>query len=162
MTAPKFISDSTPLIALSRIGRLDLARQVLAEVSIPDAVYEEIVEVLTRAPGAREVAEASWIRRASVDPLLVQPLRFMVDRGEAEAIALAQRTPGCVLLIDDRKARRLAKNLGIWVQGTLGVLARAKDRHLIPAIRPLVKELAADGWRISEQIVEEFLRRQGE
>ncbi len=162
MTRPTAISDSTPLIALARIGELALVRSVFSKLVIPEAVAKEVAEARADAPGAQEVAAARWIEAASADPLLVRPLLLLVDQGEAEAIALAQSIPGSLLLTDDRKARRVAGQLGVQVQGTLGLLARAKRGGLISAVRPLVTRLQATNYRITEQIVEEVLRRLGE
>jgi hypothetical protein len=162
MTRRKFISDSTPLIALARIEELDLVPQIFGEVLIPEAVYGELVEARGDAPGAQEVAEATWLQRVPADPQVVAPLLLLVDRGEAEAIAVAQRHPGSLLLTDDRKARRVAKTLGVEVQGCLGILLRARRQRLISAIQPLSARLQAEGWRISEKELEEFLRQSGE
>jgi len=162
MTRPSCISDSTPLIALARIGELDLARSVFSKLVIPETVAKEVTEARADAPGARKVAEAGWIEKAVADPLLVRPLLLLVDQGEAEAIALAQSAPGSLLLTDDRKARRVARQLGIRVQGTLGLLARAKRAGVIPAVRPLITRLQATNYRIADRIVEDVLRRLGE
>ena len=156
------ISDSTPLIALARIGELDLVASVFSKLVIPEAVAQEVAAARADAPGAQEVAAARWIEEARADPLLVRPLLLLVDQGEAEAIALAQTDPGSLLLTDDRKARRVAKQLGVQVQGTLGVLVRAKRRGLIPAVRPLVSRLQSTDYRIADPIVEDLLRRLGE
>lgn len=101
------ISDSTPLIALARIGELDLLRAVFSHILIPEAVGEEVAR--GDAPGADEVASAAWIKTVEADPVLVRQLLLLVDRGEAEAIALAQVEPRPLLLTDDRKARRVAR-----------------------------------------------------
>lgn len=162
MTSRQVISDSTPLIALARIGELDLIRQIFGEVLIPEAVYGEIVEARADAPGAQEVAEATWLQRVRADLQVVAPLVLLVDRGEAESIAVAQGHPGSLLLTDDRKARKVAKTLGVEVRGCLGILLLAKRGHLIPAIRPLTARLQGECWRISEKELEEFLRRSGE
>lgn len=162
MTRRKFISDSTPLIALARIGELEVVRHVFEEILVPEAVHEEIVEARGGAPGAEDVAAADWVHRTRVAPRRVAPLLRLMDRGEAEAIALARVETGSLLLTDDRKARRTAKELGIQVQGTLGILARAKGQGLVPSIRPLTQRLQSSGWRISESILAEFLRRSGE
>jgi predicted nucleic acid-binding protein len=68
MTRRKFISDSTPLIALARIGQLELVRRVFGEIFVSDAIHEETVEARGGAPGADEVAGARWVRRLTVDP----------------------------------------------------------------------------------------------
>lgn len=162
MTTRQSISDSTPLIALARIEELDLVRRMFDEVLIPNAVYEEIVEARSDAAGAREVSEAAWIRRVHADPAVVAPLLLLVGRGEAEAIAVAQARPGSLLLTDDLKARKVAKRLGVEVQGCLGILQRAKQRGLISEVRPLTVRLQSKGLRISERELEEFLSRSGE
>lgn len=162
MTRRTCVSDSTPPIALARIGELALVRSVFSRIVIPEAVARELTEARADAPGAREVAAARWIEWASVDPRLVRPLELLVDPGEAEAIALARSGLDDLLLTDDGKARRLARRLGIRVQGTLGVLVRARNRGLIPAVRPLVTRLRAADYRITDRIVEELLRRLGE
>lgn len=162
MTRRTCVSDSTPLIALARIGELDLVRSVFSRVVIPEAVARELTEARADAPGAQEVAAARWVERASADPQLVRPLELLVDRGEAEAIALARSGPDDLLLTDDGKARRVARQLGIRVQGTLGVLVRARDLELITAVRPLVARLRAADYRITDRIVAELLHRLGE
>lgn len=162
MTRRIAVSDSTPLIALARIGELALVRSVYSQIHVPQAVYDEVVEARDDAPGAREIAAASWIVQGAADPLLVRPLLLLVDAGEAEAIALAQVEAGSVLLTDDRKARRVAKQLGIATQGTLGVLARAKRSGLIPTVRPFAERLQAASYRIAEKTLEEVLRGLGE
>jgi len=162
MTRRIAVSDSTPLIALARIGELDLVRSVFSRILIPEAVFEEVVEAREDAPGAREVADASWIEKATADPRLARPLSLLVGQGEAEAIAMAQSHPGSLLLTDDRKARRVAKQLGIETQGTLGVLARAKRGGLISAARTVALRLRAANYRISEATLEEVLRGLGE
>lgn len=162
MTRRKFISDSTPLIAFARIGELELVREVFGEILLPAAVYAEVAEARDDAAGASEVAEAPWVRTASADPKVVAPLLVLVDRGEAEAIAIAQEHQGSLLLTDDGKARRVAKQLGLTVQGSLGVLARAKRKGLIDSVKPWTSRLQDSGYRISKSAVEEFLRRLGE
>lgn len=125
-------------------------------------VHEEIVKARGGAPGAEDAAAADWVHRTRVDPRRVAPLLQQVDRGEAEAVALAQAEPGSLLLTDDRKARKTAKDLGIQVQGTLGILARAKRQGVVPSIRPLAHRLQSSGWRISGSALAEFLRQSGE
>jgi len=71
------------------------------------------------------------------DPQLVKPLSILVDTGEAEAIALAQTMPDCIILLDDSRARRVAERLQIKQIGTVGLLLRAKRKGLIDKLRPL-------------------------
>ncbi len=67
--------------------------------------------------------------------------------------------PGAdILLVDEREAGGLAKKLGLQVTGTLGVLALAKYRGLVPKVKPVVDKLVESGFWISSRGLEEFLR----
>ena len=78
------VLDSSALITLARIGRLDLLRQLARGVAIPEAVYEEVVQAGQGRQGSREVAQAEWITRHQVqDQGAVIRLRARVGKGEA-------------------------------------------------------------------------------
>lgn len=85
-----------------------------------------------------------------------------VDAGEASIIALALELEHCVLSLDDLKARKAAKSLGLRVTGTLGLLYKGKTAGLVPSIRDLLLQLKEVDFRISEAIETEVLRMAGE
>lgn len=159
------VSDSTPIIALARIGSLDLLRSIFNTVSIPRSVYDEIVGVGINRPGAQEVAGASWINTVSVRnrravARLLSTER--IDRGESEAIVLAQELKSDYLLLDDLKARAVARSMQIPIIGTVGVLLIAKENGLVPAIQPVLDALIAEGLRIHPKLYLEAMRYTGE
>lgn len=156
------IADSSALILLARIGRLELTRALAARVVVPQAVWAEVTVARADAPGAQTVADATWIEVRAVDEPAVQPLLSLVGRGEAEALVLASNEPDATLLLDDARARKIAERLGLPRMGTLGLLAKAKLAGLIPAVRPLVMELQAQGLWVEPRIVEAILKAAGE
>jgi len=81
----------------------------------------------------------------------------MLDPGEANSIALAVENPGCRIIIDEKKGRRIAKTLGLDLIGTLGVLTEAAKMHLIKADIELVQELDRLGFHLSNDLKAEFL-----
>jgi len=86
----KIVGNASPVIALIRIGPLDLLRQLYREIVIPDAVWHEVVVEGTDQPGVEMGSSASWIVRQIVtNRPLVHVLQQELDAGEAEAIALA-------------------------------------------------------------------------
>jgi predicted nucleic acid-binding protein len=88
------VSNASPLIALIRIGQLDLLRQLYGTIVIPEAVWHEVVVEGAYQPGAETVSSASWVERRTVtNRPLVHRLQQELDAGEAEAIALASDTP---------------------------------------------------------------------
>jgi len=161
--ACRIVSNAGPLITLSVIGQFDLLRRLFGAISIPAAVYHEVVVQGRDEPGSRETREAAWINSIEVtERLAVLLLRDELDAGESEAIVLAQESGADYLLLDDAAARRKAQRLGMHITGTLGVLLMAKSAGLIPAIKPILDELRQTDFRMSPTVYQEVLRKAGE
>ena len=156
------IADSSPLIGLARIGQLGLLPKLARRIVLPRAVHEEVTAARDDAPGAAEVASQTWIEIMEADPAVVAPLLILVGRGEAEAIALAQRETAAVLLMDDLRARKLADRLGLRRMGTVALLGQAKREGLIPALKPALEALVANDIFISQRLIDAALREVGE
>lgn len=157
------VADSGPLINLARIGRFDLLRALYTTLVIPQAVYREVVVRGNGQPGSQEVAQAGWICIGNVtDALAVAVLATVLNQGEAEAIVLAKELSAAELLIDERQGRRIAQVLGLRVKGTLGILLRAKQCGLIPALRDELDNLIRQGAWISQRVYDTVLQAAGE
>lgn len=144
------VLDSTCLIGLERIGRLDLLPGLLEPALAPPAVGEEFGPL------------PPWMLvQAPSDVGMVAALRLLVDAGESEAIALAYEMRFRIIL-DDRKAREAASRLGVPVTGTVGLLLKAKQLGLVAAIRPLLDALDSNQFRIGPRLRAEALRLAGE
>jgi uncharacterized protein len=157
------VSDASPLIGLVAVGQLDLIHRLYGEVVIPIAVHEELT-TSSEAPGAAEIASASWIRVQAVqNRSLADALALQLDVGEAEAIALAVEVGAELLLMDERRGRSAAVRLGRRVVGVLGVLVEAKRNGQLPAVRPVLEALTVQaGFRVSGQLRREVLEAVGE
>lgn len=156
------VSNSSPILSFARANRLSLLRDVVKVLTIPDAVYDEIVVHGAGYPGVEPVQQEEWILRERVrDQSFVDQLPQKLHLGEREAIALAKER-GITLLIDDHEARKEARRLGLDVFGSLRVLREAKDRGMIPAVKPILDELITTGTYISETLYEAFLQELGE
>lgn len=158
------VSNTSPIINLACIGRLDLLPALFGVITIPDAVFHEIAVANPDAPGASDVRTASWMRRyAVVNRPLVTSLRLELDPGEAEAIACAMEANARLLLIDERRGRTVAQRLGLATTGLLGVLLLARRRDLIASIRPLLDDLRrVAGFWIGDALYSQVLRDAGE
>jgi len=147
---PPIVVDSTCLIGLERIGQLDLLPGLFETVVIPPEVAREFAVSL------------DWLRVENpTDDALVTSLKLLVDQGEAEAIALAYEK-SCSILLDDRQARSVAKQMGLKIIGTVRVLILAKQQSMIPALKPLLDRLEASNFYLSRDLKEEALRLVGE
>jgi uncharacterized protein len=87
------VSDASPLIALARIGRLELLREMFGTLLLPDSVWNEVTNAGSERAGSASILRADWIKRRSVsDSALVARLRRDLGAGESEAIALARES----------------------------------------------------------------------
>ena len=144
------VSDSTCLIALERIQRLDLLPAVFEKVWVPTAVAREFGQSLP------------WLLvKEPENAAAVAAFEMLVDAGEAAAIELAKEL-NCEVILDDRQARRLAAQQHVPCLGLLGVLLRAKRGGKLDSLRPLIEGLRANQFFISEALMAEALRLAGE
>jgi predicted nucleic acid-binding protein len=156
------VADTGPIIAFARIGRLDLLQQVVNELAIPEAVYEEIVIKGKGRGGATEVEQSTWIHQKAVtDRTALAFLPTDLHLGEREAILLAQEF-GAQLLIDERRGRKSAMERGLEIIGTLRILAEAKRQSIVDRVKPVLEALVASGYRIDEELTTTFLKEMGE
>lgn len=124
------VSDSSPLISLAVVGHLELLRDLYGTIVIPPAVYQEVAMQDPGRPGVLEIQAFDWIACKSVaDPSLVAALQRKLDRGEAEAIALAMELPADLLLMDERLGRAQAASSGSgssesWLKPRQEVISR--------------------------------------
>lgn len=155
------VADAGPLIALSRIRRLGLLREMFDEVALPSLVVEEL-RLGEPRPGVEDLARAigrdQWLRsRQPRATLLIAGL----DPGESAAIHLSEQLR-CPLLLDERKARAVAAGRGIQTVGTGRILIEAKRRGLIDRVAAELVALRKAGYRLSDALCRELLSLSGE
>jgi predicted nucleic acid-binding protein len=150
------VSNSSPLISLGAIDRLDLLHELFGEIFIPDAVLQEVRSV--------QISKVDWVVPRTVEGLLLtRALEAELDRGEAEAIALATELQADLLLMDERRGRRLAAGFGLKVLGVLGILVAAKRQGLIEKVEPVLIDLREGaGFRVSSELFQRALEEAGE
>jgi hypothetical protein len=153
------VADSSPLIYLSRVGVLQILRDLFGDVVVPAAVWDEAVNRRPSAAGVDALRQASWLRVVE-DPAPL--LELGLDRGETAAILAAESLHADLLLIDERVGRAVAQSRGLAVRGTLGVLVQARQSNVLPALKPVIEALVAAGFRIAPALVREALAHVGE
>lgn len=155
------ISDTSALTNLAAIQHLHLLPQLYDRVTIPEAVYRELADIVPPVPGTVEVQTAVWLEvKQVVRWNLVERLQAKVrlDPGESFAIALALELGAELLLIDERRGRAEANRLGLRITGVLGILVEAKHRNLVVAVKPLIDALIATSqFRVSSNLYAQIL-----
>lgn len=157
------VSDSTILIGLVKIGKLDLLKEIFFKVYIPEEVFKEVVERGKEKPGSKVIKEAAWIEVKPVkDKIQVNFLLGSLEKREAEVLVLGRELETDLILLDEEKARKSAVIAGFEIMGLLGLFVLAKNLGLIDEVRPLVDELMIKKFRISDKIIETILKKAGE
>ena len=146
------ITDTSCLIALSKIEALEILHKLYKRVVVSKEIAEEFGEPL---PSWLEILEVSNKNYQKI-------LENSLDIGEASAIALAFELKNVLLVLDDLKARKEAQKLGFKITGTLGVLFSAKEKNVIHSLKIYLDRLQHTDFRIADNIVAEMLKRSNE
>lgn len=157
------VADSGPLIALARLDLLRLLPDHFEIVLVPEAVFAECTRHGDR-PGARAILAASetgLFNRVAVPDAERFAVDHLLDLGESAALLLAQ-TRAVPVLLDERKARLIASHLGISVVGTVGLLVAARTAGKVGPLTPIFAALGEFGYRLSDTLIREALRRTNE
>ena len=138
----KVVVDASPLIALARIERLELLREMFGGIVVPSAVWREVAAAGLDKAGAGQVATAEWISRQDVaDQSAVEHLQRDLGAGEAEAIVLARELQADLLIMDEALGRGIARSSGLPTVGLVGVLIEARKRSLLPEAGSIAEAL---------------------
>jgi len=157
------VSNTSPISNLAAIGQLGLLQQLYSNVIIPLAVYQEILETGNTDPATLAIQNLNWIQTRSVTNLpLLQTLQMNLDPGEAEAITLAVELNADRLIIDERRGRNEAIQVGLQVTGLWGILLAAKQQGLVPLLQPILDDLIANGFWVRKELYTEVLVLAGE
>ena len=147
--------NTGPLIALVACHSLDLLKQLHRHVLVLTAVVDEFGR--GGAGAGVDAGLPAWLEvralTAPVPPLLVAHL----DEGEASAIALALEARVPLVAIDERRGRLIARDVGLTVTGTLGLLLRAKRLGIIDAVAPRLTAMRQKGIWLGEALVRHVL-----
>lgn len=174
MTSPlgAVVSDSTSLIYLAKIGRLNIIRDVFQKIYIPEAVFDEAVtqgKALNMSDASIiEKAVGTWIIKEQIEPEVDAEFRFLdtntrLGSGEKEALKLCKQLNAAYFIADDREARRVSRILNIKPMGTCGIVVQAFRQGSITKREALqtLDELVKVGFRISSTVYRRILDELG-
>ena len=156
------ISNTTPIITLLGIERLELLKDLYTEIMIPTAVAKEI-EAGKDKNAYIDLKQLDWIKIQEVkDKTLFDYLLNDLDEGEAAVIALAQELVADLLIIDEKLARKYAQLKGFTCVGTLSILLKAKEKGLIAHLKPLLAQMQTNGIWLAETLIAQILTQANE
>jgi predicted nucleic acid-binding protein len=124
------------------LQHLDLLQKLYGRIVVPRAVVRELTAGREEGYEVPDLTNLAWIQVRDVQVPAVIQLVTDLGPGEAEVLALALEQQGTsFLILDDGFARQVAKARSLRVTGTAGLLVKAKQTDLIPAVAPLLEDL---------------------
>ena len=146
------IADASTLIGLANIDSIDLLQQLYEQIAITSIVRNELSLHLP-----------TWIEvNDNYKEVVFRSLVPQLDIGEASAIALALENENSLLIIDERKGRKYAREMGITITGVTGIIIKAKEQGVIISGKQKLDQLMESGFRLSKKIYQLALERMKE
>lgn len=149
----KVVSNTTPLIALSKISKIELLKLIYHEIIIPVGVVEEYERGKSKEFYG-DISKFDWIKVKKVEDEKTFEYLLDLDKGEAESIVLAKNIKADLLIIDELRGREFATLKGLTITGTVGVLLKAQEKQLIQTALPFVYELKEKGIWINDNLIQ--------
>lgn len=149
------VSDTTPLRYLAVLDGLEWLNRLFGDVACPPEVLAECQH--QNAPALlREwaLAPPSWLRVMAVsEKARTLPIGPALDVGETAALCLALEIRADLVLLDERRGRAVATELGLIITGTLGLLVEAGLRGIIDFENELTRLRGLTNFRVEESVI---------
>lgn len=159
MATEPIVINTGPLILLEKAGALDLPSRLPLQFVCPPAVLRELDAGVAKG---YTVPQLPWLTMLPLKAPLSSLALATLDAGEAEVIQLALERGYRQVCLDDLRGRRVALASGLQVTGVLGLLARAKNAGIIPAMKPYCRRLMEGGAWYSPELIRRVLSGVGE
>ena len=156
----KWVVNSSPLILLAKIGRLDLLTGQADTLVVPQSVAQEILAGPSKDP-SRIFLQKETIPIIAI-PSLPELLSWDLGAGETSVLSYAFTNEGWTAILDDGAARKCAQTFAIPTKGTLAVVIRAKRYGFISSAADILRQLKSHGFRIDEHLLGQILPTVGE
>ena len=163
MGEQSIVPDTSLLLYLGRIEKVDVLPILYKEIYVPEKVVQELdaARLLrgdTIDPRRLDRVKVVSVSQEEIDALPSNQLGI----GEQSVITYVKIHAGYVAGLDDRLARLFGGQLGIKIVGMIGVLLKAKRAGLISSLGPVLESARTQGFRMSEELYQEALLLAGE
>lgn len=150
----RVVLDTSPIIVLSRLGLLEKILGLFSEVEIPRGVLEEVE--IRRDEVFHEVSRFVVEGRVRVEEVRKKLPRLGLGESSALLLALVEKK---IVVLDDKKARKLARELGLEVIGTLSILKKLYDEGILTeAPDTIYRRLIETGFYIDKRLFDKIFK----
>lgn len=156
------VADTTPIISLLKIGRLDLLEKLFKTIKIPKAVFQELTSNSQFSKEAEIIKNCvffDFIEVANNEAVNTLQKETGLDRGESEAIVLAKEINSDLILLDEEAGRTVASKIGLAIMGTVGILIAARKQNFISSedVKKAAETFRKTGRFLSESLYKQLL-----
>jgi predicted nucleic acid-binding protein len=157
----KVVSNTTPILSLLKIKKLNILKDLYGEVIIPNAVFLEF-ETGINKPYYTDISKLEWVDIRKIKNIPAKTTYKNLGKGESEVLTLAKEINADLIIMDELTGRQFAKQLDIKLTGTIGILLKAKEVGLVGSIKQLLVELIDKGTWIHPSLFEKATELAGE
>lgn len=153
-----WIINASPVIALARVGQVELLTRLPEQSLIPRAVAEEL-SIAPEGDPARLALESGLFKVVDSPAPPESILAWDLGKGESAVLSYALANPEYVAVLDDGAARRCARSFSVTVTGTLAIVLLAKQHGLIDSAVQVLQALRAAEFRLDDAVIRDALAR---
>ena len=158
LIAEKWIINASPIIALARVGQVELLARLPEKAIVPQAVVDELSHAPKSDP-ARQATESGLFKILQTPALPKELLAWDLGQGETAVLSYALAHPEWVAIMDDGAARRCAQSFSLKLIGTLAVVILVKQHGLIESAAQVLHALRGVDFRLDDAIIRAALSR---
>jgi predicted nucleic acid-binding protein len=154
------VSNTTPIIALSSVNRLDILESLFKEIIITEEVKAELT---AKERYGAEFPFLDWVKIRKVKNIeFNKSLSIEPGPGEASVIALGKEINADFVIIDEKEGHKMAKYFELTPIRTLAILEAAKKKGLIDTMKPIILEMVSKGIWYKKKLLIKFLEDNNE
>ncbi|WP_194973268.1 DUF3368 domain-containing protein [Aquiflexum lacus] len=159
----KVVADSSVILGFLALGKIEILTEFFDQILIPLSVFEETQSLIKYGYDLGPLSHGSFIVAECRNKIALNELSKVLDIGESESILVCMERSADLLLIDEKKGRKIAENLGIKITGILGLLIRCKIEGKIDSLKSEIEVLKKKlNFRLDDKLVNYALGKVGE
>lgn len=151
------VSDTSPLLNLALIDRLDLLEAQFSSLTVPTQVWNELIAGEAGVDALRELRDNGFLTIVEVNRSdLFTEIFYKLDLGETAAICHAMEQDADLILLDEKDGRRVARRHDLTMTGVIGVLLRGANDGDVE-LKTELDDLREAGFWISDNLYSKVL-----
>lgn len=158
LVAERWVINASPIIALARVGQVELLSRLPVKAVIPQAAADELGQAPESDP-ARQAIESGLFKIVQTPAPPQELLAWDLGAGETAVLAYALGHPKWTAILDDGMARRCARSFSLQIKGTLAVVILAKQHGLIESAAQVLHALRGADFRLDDTVIRDALAR---